>query len=93
MHGKVFPVWVVSLNGQYLGIINRQSSKFGGVNWESTFATKYSKDVGPNFVQIMTVENRKYLESMLNKMGHEIAQAISARHADIVRLPIDPTKL
>jgi hypothetical protein len=93
MHGKVFAAWVVSLNGQYLGTISKFSSKFGGVRWETGFATKYSKDVKPGFVQIMTAQNRKYLEDMLKKLTHEIERALSARRADAVRLPIDPTKI
>jgi hypothetical protein len=93
MHGKVFAMWVVSLNGQYLGAIVKKSSKWGGVSWETSFATKYSKDVGTNFKQIMTVQNRQYLDDMLKKLSREIARALSARQADVVRLPIDPTKL
>jgi hypothetical protein len=92
IHGKVFAAWVVSLNGQHLGTISRFPSRFG-VRWETNFATKYDKDVKPGFVQIMTAQNRKYLEDMLKKMTHEIEGALSARRADVVRLPIDPAKI
>jgi hypothetical protein len=90
---RVFYGWAVSLNGQRLGMILQTSKNWVGKDWKISFATKYEKDLEPGFVQIMTAKNRSYLESMMKKLSHEIGRAMTARQADVVRLPIDPKML
>lgn len=89
----VFYGWAVSLNGQRLGVITQSSKNWVGKNWETSFATKYEKNLEPGFVQIMTAQNRSYLEGMMKKLSYEIGRAMTARQADVVRLPIDPKML
>jgi hypothetical protein len=90
---RISCVWAVSLNGQRLGMLTRHSQNWVGVNWQTTFATRYEANLEPGFKQIMTAENRAYLESMMKKLGNEISRAMTERRAEVVRLPIDPTKL
>ncbi len=96
MGGKASNVWIVSLNGQYLGSVSSRNSKWVHDNWEVSFATRYSKDIierDPGFKQIMTAENRQYLTDMLKRLTNEIKRAKSGRSAEVVLLPIDPEKL
>ena len=93
INGKATYVWPVSLNGQRLGIIIREDSKWIHDNWKIEFATKYDRDLEAGFQQIMTGENRAYLTEMMKRLSLNIRRAISARQANVVVLPIDHTKL
>ena len=91
-HGtRVMGYWAISLNGHFLGLVSRKSQNWVGVSWDTSFATRHT--LGPDFVQLMTTENRAYLEDMLKQLARNIARAMSARNAEVVRLPIDPAKL
>jgi len=88
--GHATPTWAVDLNGQHLANIAKDDTQWVHDNWSWTYRTRYSHNLPPDFQQVMTKENRKYLDSMLNQLTHAIKRAITARTADTVVLQIDP---
>lgn len=86
MRGHIQNIWIVNLNGQALCHISKRDSRWVHDNWDWTY---FYKDVQT----VMTAENRKYLDGMLKKLIYAIKDAVTARNADVVALPIDPAQL
>jgi hypothetical protein len=86
MNGRVNYLWIINVRGQVLASISKRDSKWVHDNWDFTY-------FGRDQQNIMTRDNRKYLDSMIRQLTSEIKKAISEKRADVVVLPIDPSKL
>lgn len=86
MQGRSGSMWVVNLRGQALCVISKRDSRWVHDNWDWTYFYKPVQTV-------MTANNRKYLDSMMRKLTYEIKDAVSAKRADVVVMPLDPAQL
>ena len=91
--GHATSTWGVDLNGQHLANVVKKDTQWVHDDWSWTYRTKYGHGLPPDFQQVMTKENRKYLDSMLSQLIHAIRRAITARTADAVVLQIDPAHI
>lgn len=86
-------MWTVYLDGQPLGMLAKMDTKWKHDNWDWTYFTRYDQNLEPGFVQIMTKNNRAYLDKCMQLLSREVKQAISEKRADIVTMPVDPSQI
>lgn len=72
--------WPIYWGDRYVGLITDGSSKWAHEDYTISYAQ----------TEVMTAENRKYLDILLNKLIREIKAAKSERRADYVSINVDP---
>lgn len=77
--------WIVNYKDHAIAIISRNDSKWVHGNWDFSIT-------GREHQQIITQENREIFVDLLKQLIRKIRQAIPARQADVVTIPVGDTQ-